>query len=228
MRIVSLVPSVTETLTAWDRVPVACTRFCERPDLEHVGGTKDPQTARIAELSPDLVVMDAEENRREDYEALVAGGLRVCVLHVRSLLDVNSSLDELARAVGVIWKPLDFGEPTPTRLVAFVPIWRRPWMALGSPTYGSSLLAQLGVASLNDSDGPYPSVELDEVRGRHPDVVLAPSEPYPFSIRQLPELESVAPTFFLDGKDLFWWGHRTSHALARLNKEVRRIVSIPR
>ena len=70
MRIVSLVPSVTETLAAWDRAPIACTRFCERTDLEHVGGTKNPNIARIVELQPDLVVMDAEENRREDYRRL--------------------------------------------------------------------------------------------------------------------------------------------------------------
>jgi len=53
MRIVSLVPSVTETLSAWGRTPIACTRFCERPDLPHVGGTKDPDIGRIAELAPD-------------------------------------------------------------------------------------------------------------------------------------------------------------------------------
>ncbi|MFY9783027.1 MAG: helical backbone metal receptor, partial [Acidimicrobiales bacterium] len=75
MRIVSLVPSITETLSAWNREPIACTRFCERPDLAHVGGTKDPKLDRIVELNPDLVVMDAEENRLEDYSALIERGL---------------------------------------------------------------------------------------------------------------------------------------------------------
>lgn len=220
MRIVSLVPSVTETLTAWDRVPIACTRFCERPDLEHVGGTKDPDVARIEELEPDLVVMDAEENRREDYEALVAGGLEVCALHILSLFDVNPSMEDLARRVGVTWRTMELGDARPPRLRAFVPIWRRPWMALGAPTYASSLLAQVGVENLFDASGPYPTIDLDAAAARHPDVVLAPSEPYPFSVRQLPELESVAPTYFVDGKDLFWWGHRTRHALARLELEV--------
>ena len=49
--------------------PVACTRFCEQPDLPHVGGTKDPDVAAIVNLAADLVVMDDEENRREDAEA---------------------------------------------------------------------------------------------------------------------------------------------------------------
>jgi ABC-type Fe3+-hydroxamate transport system substrate-binding protein len=223
VRIVSLVPSITETLTAWDRVPIACTRFCERPDLEHVGGTKNPEIARIEELRPDLIVMDAEENRREDYDALVDRGLNVCVLHIRSLVEVNSSMEDLAHRLGLTWRTIELGEPSPIRFTAFVPIWRHPWMALGAPTYGSALLAHLGVENVYSDDGAYPTLELDEARAHHPDVVLAPSEPYPFTTRQLPELESVAPTYFVDGKDLFWWGHRTPHALVQLSATIEKI-----
>ncbi len=64
MRIVSLVPSFTETLSAWDRTPIGCTKFCERDDLEHVGGTKIPDIDHIVALAPDRVVVDVEENRR--------------------------------------------------------------------------------------------------------------------------------------------------------------------
>ena len=73
LRVVSLVPSATETLLDWGIDPVACTRFCEQPQLTHVGGTKDPDIHAIAELGPDLVVMDREENRREDH-GVSAGG----------------------------------------------------------------------------------------------------------------------------------------------------------
>jgi hypothetical protein len=86
------------------------------------------------------------------------------------------------------------------------------------PTYGASLLAHLGVTSVFAGDGPYPTVELDDAIARRPDVVLAPSEPYPFTRRQLPELSSVAPTTFVDGKDLFWWGARTPGAIERLSE----------
>ena len=48
MRVVSLVPSVTETVLAWGVTPVAVTRFCEQPDLVQVGGTKDPDLEAIA------------------------------------------------------------------------------------------------------------------------------------------------------------------------------------
>ncbi len=216
MRIVSLVPSVTETLTAWGAEPVACTRFCERDDLVHVGGTKDPDIAAIVELRPDLVVVDAEENRREDHDALVDAGLVVHVLHVRSLDDVVLALAGLAKRAGASWSAPELPPPVAIWRRAFVPIWRRPWMALGLPTYGGSVLSHLGVATVFADDGPYPTTTLEEAAARHPDLVLAPSEPYPFTRRQLPELDEVGPTVFVDGKDLFWWGVRTEGAVARL------------
>jgi ABC-type hemin transport system substrate-binding protein len=102
MRIVSLAPSVTETLSAWDRSPIACSRFCERPDLLHVGGTKNPRVDDITELQPDLVVLDAEENRREDHDALVAKGIDVHVLHIRSVADVGPGMASLAQRVDAL------------------------------------------------------------------------------------------------------------------------------
>ena len=219
MRLISLVPSVTETLGAWGRTPVACTRFCERPDLEHVGGTKNPDIDRIVALRPDLVVMDAEENRREDHAALLERGVAVHVLHVRALTDVNPSLAALATRVNTTWRPFVVGAATNEHRRAFVPIWRRPWMALGQPTYGASLLAHLGVATVTSAE-PYPTITLDEAIELHPDVVIAPSEPYPFGPRHLPELERVAPTILVDGRDLFWWGVRTPDALVRLARRL--------
>ena len=101
MRVVSLVPSVTETLLAWGVRPIAVTRFCEQPDFPTVGGTKDPDIAAIVALAPDLVVVNDEENRRPDYEALVGAGLAVHVTHVESVADVAPFLTALADAVGV-------------------------------------------------------------------------------------------------------------------------------
>src|SRR6187455_1089626 len=94
LRVVSLVPSVTETLLAWGIRPVAGTRFCEQPGLPHVGGTKDP------DLAPDLVVVDEEENRREDHDAVLAAGLAVHVLAVRDLTGLDAQMEGLADAVG--------------------------------------------------------------------------------------------------------------------------------
>jgi ABC-type Fe3+-hydroxamate transport system substrate-binding protein len=220
MRLVSMVPSVTETLSAWRLDPVACTRFCERDDIPSVGGTKDPDIEAIVQLRPDLVIVDAEENRREDYEALVAREIPVHVLHIRSLMDVDPAMSALSTRINGSWNPPSLPARKVVRLRALVPIWRRPWMALGAPTYGASVLDFLGVALVLSERGPYPEFSLDEAIGLRPDVVLAPSEPYPFTRRQLPELQSVAPTTFVDGKDLFWWGERTHDALRRLSEMI--------
>ncbi|MEX2293084.1 MAG: helical backbone metal receptor [Acidimicrobiales bacterium] len=216
LRVVSLVPSATETLRAWGIEPVACTRFCEQSDLQHVGGTKDPDLAAITDLAPDLVVVDEEENRREDHDALVFAGISVHVLAVRDLAHLDEQMNGLAGAVGATWDPIgSITEPDATRR-AFVPIWRRPWMALGEPTYGSAVLRALGIVNVAAADGAYPMVDPREAASRDVDLVIAPSEPYPFTERHRAELEAIAPVVFVDGRDLLWWGVRTNGALTRL------------
>lgn len=233
-RVVSLVPSVTETLLAWGVTPVACTRFCEQPDLRHVGGTKDPDVPAIIDLAPDLVVMCVEENRREDADALADAGVVTAALSIDAVADVAVGLRMLAGLVGppaaasataedaaAAVDALAAATPLPTRLRAFVPIWKRPWMSLAGGTYGSSLLETLGVVNVfADAAERYPTVTLDDVREREPEVVLAPSEPYPFAERHVPLFEDVAPVVLVDGQDLFWWGVRTPAAAARLRDQL--------
>lgn len=231
MRVVSLVPSVTETLVTWGIPPVACTRFCEQPELVHVGGTKNPDVDAIVDLGPDVVVMCVEENRRQDAEALEAAGLRVGSLSLDQVADVvpamrtltdlvelvpASVVDELEADIDRALEEAVSGAGPQLRR-AFVPIWRRPWMTLSAGTYGSSLLAAVGVENVYaDATERYPETTLEDAAARRPDVVLAPSEPYPFRERHVPELEEVAPVVLVDGQDLFWWGARTPSALRRL------------
>jgi ABC-type Fe3+-hydroxamate transport system substrate-binding protein len=225
-RVVSLVPSVTETLLAWGVTPVACTRFCEQPDLPHVGGTKDPDVAGIVDLRPDLVVLCVEENRREDADALAEAGVTMAALSIDGVADVAPALRSLAGLVGVDpdrVEEIDTRPQSDARLRAFVPVWKRPWMSLAGGTYGSSLLAAIGVDNVfADADDRYPTVTLEDARARHPDVVLAPSEPFPFRERHIPLLEEVAPVVLVDGQDLFWWGVRTPAAAGRLRRQLSR------
>ncbi|MFP3900550.1 MAG: helical backbone metal receptor [Acidimicrobiia bacterium] len=232
-RVVSLVPSVTETLLAWGVTPVACTRFCEQPGLRHVGGTKNPDVPAIVDLAPDVVVMCVEENRREDAEALGAAGVRTVALSIDGVDDVRPALRTLAGVVGLdavglglddaAWATGGGGaDPAAALAVSvFVPIWKRPWMTMSDGTYGSSLLAALGARNVfADAADRYPTVTLDEARERRPDLVLAPSEPYPFGQRHVPALEEVAPVVLVDGQDLFWWGARTPGAMRRLRDRL--------
>lgn len=232
MRVISLVPSATETLAAWGIDPVACTRYCERPDLPHVGGTKNPDIAAIAELAPDLVVVDREENRRPDYDALVATGIEVESLHIASLDDVEPELLRLAQRVGAEWQP----EPLPSQsqlpplrhrgggeepVRVFVPIWRRPFMSIGAPTYGASLLAYCGLeVAFADRPDPYPTLDEADLASEPIDLVLASTEPYPWHRRNLDELDAYGPVHLIDGQDLFWWGTRTPAAVRRVANAV--------
>jgi ABC-type Fe3+-hydroxamate transport system substrate-binding protein len=220
MRIVSLVPSVTETLLAWGITPIACTRFCEQPLFVHVGGTKDPDIDAVVALRPDLVVVDEEENRKPDADDLVARGVPVHVTAVRSVHDVPIMLAALAAAVQVSADPMVIEQsPYPLPLArAFVPIWKRPLMTLNADTYGSSALAWVGVENVyGGASTRYPEVAIDDVVSHRPDLVLLPSEPYPFAERHRDEFSVTgAEVRLVDGRDLFWWGTRTPDALRRL------------
>lgn len=231
---VSLVPSVTETLVRWGRPPVACTRFCEQPEIPHVGGTKNPDVEAIVGLAPDLVVMCEEENRREDADALAAAGMTTAALAIEGVGDVPPALEMLAGLLGAeADRPPGAGglasgfreaveravadAKVVAGLRAFVPIWKRPWMTISAATYGSSLLEALGVVNVfADAADRYPETTVEAAAALGPDVVLAPSEPYPFGERHIPLLSEVAPVVLVDGQDLFWWGARTPEAITRL------------
>ncbi len=227
MRVVSLVPSASETLLAWEVEPVAVTKFCELGDrYPTVGGTKDPDLDAIVALRPDVVVMCDQENRRPDADALIERGVAIHVIRIAALADVGPQMAAMAKAVGVDesfgWACAATVDPLPEiRHVAFVPIWKRPWMTIGGPTYGGSLLRALGISLVaNENDDRYPTIDPDQARELGASIVLAPTEPYPFAERHRTVLESVAPTLFVDGQDLFWWGVRTPAALRRLRVQL--------
>jgi ABC-type hemin transport system substrate-binding protein len=100
-------------------------------------------------------------------------------------------------------------------------------MTIGDGTYGSSLLATIGITNVfADAIDEYPQITLDDVAERRPDVVLVPSEPYAFDDAHLTELDPIARTVRVDGQDLFWWGARTPDAVARLHAQLARLARL--
>jgi len=203
-----------------------------------VGGTKNPDIDAIVGLAPDLVVMNDEENRVEDAEALGDAGLLVHSMSPRSVADVGPAVAALGDAVGVdVPPPFEPDEwdrwldeqravvPAVARRAAVL-VWRRPWMTTDADTYGSSLLELLGVDNVfADKKERYPEVVLEEIAARHADLVLLPDEPYPFKARHMEEVEAAvgdAAVHLVDGRDLFWWGVRTPAALSRLRDALKR------
>ncbi|GAA2274413.1 helical backbone metal receptor [Streptomyces hawaiiensis] len=237
MRVVSLVPSLTEAVARSAPGTLAgATDWCTHPpdlDVVRVGGTKNPTTDRILSLAPDLVIANEEENRAPDLAALRAAGVEVLVTEIR---DVPQAFLELARvlhACGVTSRPrwLDDAEetwaalPEPgTRLTAVVPIWRRPWMVLGRDTFAGDVLARLGVDHVHATHPDrYPRVPLEELRAAAPDLVVLPDEPYRFTADDGPKAFPGLPCALVSGRHLTWYGPSLAEAPRVLERALRAV-----
>ncbi|MEJ8279388.1 helical backbone metal receptor [Pseudonocardia spirodelae] len=215
-RVVSIVPSLTEALEASaPGIVVGATDWCTHPaDLaaERVRGTKNPDVERIVALAPDLVVANQEENRPPDLDALRAAGLAVYVTDIR---DIDGGLDSLGRLLAAcgLGEPDWLGEaralwaalrPAAPRRRAVVPIWRRPWMAVGSDTFTGAVLERLGVDNVLDgSPERYPRFDPADLPAH--DLVVLPDEPYLFTADDGPEAFG-APSALVSGRLLTWYG----------------------
>jgi ABC-type Fe3+-hydroxamate transport system substrate-binding protein len=250
-RIVSLVPSDTYTLVALgaeDRI-VGRTTYCEHAlRAPTVGGTKDVDVAAVIALEPQLVIANQEENTRVALEALAAERITVLVSLPRRVEDGFAHVARLARILGTGAKDVVRRgyqqKPAPARRVrAFIPIWMDPLMTLNADTFGSDVLAHVGIenvfgdrlrlyplaadlgkSSPQDAGGRdvrYPRITLEEVRARKPELVILPDEPHAFSADDEAVLQRAlpgVPILRVSGKDLFWYGAWTIDALDRLTQ----------
>ncbi|MCY4724747.1 helical backbone metal receptor [Nocardioides sp. STR2] len=227
-RIVSLVPSLTEALaaTAADRL-VGATDWCTHPsdlDVARVRGTKNPDLAAVRALSPDLVVANKEENRELDVRRLRDAGVAVWVTRIEIVEESLESMSRLLREALGLPDPSWLVEartlwsvPAAPRLRVAVPIWRDPWMVVGSQTYTDDLLARAGLTNvLAGRDGRYPTVTPDDIDGAGADVVLLPDEPYVFTADDGPEALRT-PTRLVSGRLLTWYGPAMVEAHAVLS-----------
>ncbi|WP_327405313.1 helical backbone metal receptor [Streptomyces sp. NBC_01288] len=235
MRVVSLVPSLTEAIAvSLPGVLVGATDWCSHPadlDVTRVGGTKNPKLDPILALAPDLVIANEEENRESDLTALREAGVEVLVTEVR---DVPQAFRELARVLDACGAPtrprwLDDAErawaelPAPARRsTAVVPIWRRPWMVLGRDTFAGDVLSRLGVDHVYATHAErYPRATVDELRAAAPDLVVLPDEPYRFTADDGPEAFAGLPCALVSGRHLTWYGPSLGEAPRVLGAALR-------
>ena len=232
-RVVSLVPSLTETVAACaPGLLVGATDWCTHPaDLAvtRVGGTKNPDIARIVALRPDVVLANEEENRLPDLDALRSAGQAVWVTRIRDLPEALTSLRRMITLACRQSKPawLDAAQqawqhpPEATGVAAVVPIWRRPWMVIGRDTFAGDLLARLGIRNLYAGhEDRYPRIDIADLRRAQADLVVLPDEPYRFTASDGPEAFPGSRTALVSGRHLTWYGPSLTEAPAVLARQL--------
>jgi len=234
-RVVSLVPSLTETLFALgagDPV-VGITDFCIFPPdlpLPRLGGTKNPRVEEIRQLRPDLVYMNLEENLRRHGEALEAF-TRVFVTEPKSVDDVRLLIEQLGtihdrrpQATQLVAELQAEGAVLPKTAFTFAcPIWKSPWMWCGGDTYVSQLVESAGGVNVLAGRTRYPQLELAEVLALQPEVVFLPDEPYLFTTADAEGMAGVRVIGPFPGHLFTWHGVRTIDGLRFLRRELEGI-----
>jgi ABC-type Fe3+-hydroxamate transport system substrate-binding protein len=234
MRIISLVPSWTETLIESGANIVGRTRFCIHPEeairkIPVVGGTKDVDWDTVKALAPDLLILDQEENPKWMAEQAPCA---FHASHVTSIGDMpeqirlltqkipGTTLSEFAKRWQLAQRDLSQIKDLPGVIEWLVPpqgtetkivyiIWRDPWMTVTSGTFIASVLQQVGVKSIWPEAGPkkYPEFEMANVP--EDAVLLFSSEPFPFA-KFKDQLKSFArPAALVNGESFSWFGVRS-------------------
>jgi ABC-type Fe3+-hydroxamate transport system substrate-binding protein len=223
-RIVSLVPSQTELLhdLGLDEEVVGITKFCIYPEewyrsKTRIGGTKQVNIEKVAELQPDLIIGNKEENTKEDIEALE----RVAPVWMSDIYTIEDAL-EMIRSVGEIVGrkeiALDLtGEieaafdelvnPLEGRSVMYF-IWKDPFYTLGPNTFIHSMIERIGFRNVVKVER-YPEWKVEDME--LPDLFFLSSEPYPFKKEDVMSLQEKFPNvlvMLVDGEMFSWYGSR--------------------
>lgn len=229
MRVVSFVPSWTETLIASGVAVVGRTRFCIHPEtavksIAVVGGTKNILIDKVVALKPDLVLFDKEENNQEMYQLCLDRGLNCYATHVIDLKTCGEGLLQLAKLVKndelATWgnaylslqpRPLSQfrncvldGAFLPATTYSYV-IWKNPFMRVSPNTFIGDVLKLFGI-TLQSAEIKYPEISDEELKKTF---CLFSSEPFPFA-KYYGELKAQGFSGVLvDGEHLSWYGIRT-------------------
>ena len=234
-RIVSLVPSITELvceLGLADQL-VGRTGFCIHPKevlqkVAKIGGTKSVNLKKIRELAPTHVIVNVDENRKEDADALARFVPNVIVTHPLAPLDNLALYRQIGAAFGMTAEAeklcarfeVAFHEVKekqfPPRNVLYL-IWKGPWMTVSRDTYVSRTLALFGLRTLPESSAArYP--KLDDLNVAGIDLILLSTEPFRFRDSHAKEIQETTgkPVRLIDGEMTSWYGSRAIEGLGYL------------
>jgi ABC-type Fe3+-hydroxamate transport system substrate-binding protein len=233
MRIVSLVPSLTEFLCdiGLEKSLVGRTRFCIHPKakvsiIPKIGGTKNPTIPKIRALKPDWVIANKEENRKEDVEAIqeftqvivtkidtIEDAFRE-MNRIGTLLGLNDKVNQLIGSIKLRLPTTDFN---PIKTAYF--IWKDPWMSVGCDTYIHDVMRCFGLENVCSNHKRYPSFAEETLRDLQPELVLLSSEPFPFSDKHIKEAQQIWPQARIEcisGEWFSWYGSGMLNAFKAL------------
>lgn len=233
--IVSLVPSLTELIIdlGLGQFLIGRTRFCIHPEhivrnIPVIGGTKNPRLDKIIELSPDLIIVNREENREEDVEAL-SKDFETILTDISTIEDALISIYEIGKQlqstdkakelVRLINEEIVKIPEEDTIRVAYL-IWRDPWMTVGRDTYIHSVLSHWKMENVFGNKNRYPKIQLDDIAEEKPDYILLSSEPYPFRDKHIAKVREVcreSQVLLVDGEWFSWYGSRMLPSFKKLN-----------
>jgi ABC-type Fe3+-hydroxamate transport system substrate-binding protein len=234
MRIISLVPSLTEYLWALglEEEVVGITKFCIHPkawwqEKTRVGGTKKVNFETIDTLQPTLIIANKEENTKEDIQQL-RERYAVLVTDISSLEEAYHYLLLIGQKVQREEKSLSLVSHIQTNLQSVVNIgqgasflyfiWKDPYFVVGPQTYIHALLTHFGLVNCCEIER-YPDLDqvlanktsLANIQVVNPDYIFLSSEPFPFESKHMEEVQVLFPKskiVLIDGEICSWYGSR--------------------
>ena len=236
-KIVSLVPSITETLFDFglENSIVGITKFCVNPmhfkkTKTIVGGTKKVNFDKIKNLNPDIIFCNKEENTIE----MVVELRKICSVWITDITSLNNNnqmitnfgkiFDKPAMAINFIeqiaQKSKKFQSIQKSKKAAYI-IWKNPYMAAGLDTYINAVMTTIGLQNAFATENRYPETTIESLQKMNAELLLLSSEPYPFSEKDCAELQTFLPktkVMLVDGEMFSWHGTPLLRALDYFEK----------
>jgi iron complex transport system substrate-binding protein len=240
-RIVSLAPSLTETLYALglQDLLVGDTDYCDFPtEAQHkpkVGGAINPSIETIASLHPDLVLVTKNLNRADTVRSLAEIGIPSYATDPHTVAEILTSTHHLAEILGApesgatIARDLEQRiAETERRVASFPPrrvlfvVWPQPLISIGKNTFIADALRRAGAVSITDALQDWPQVSLEDVVHRQPDFLIFAESHSNEAPADLESLASLPGWRLLDAVK----SHHYVLVSDAINRPAPRIVSV--
>lgn len=223
MKVISLVPSITEALFdlgLTENEVIGRTKFCIHPEekvknVEIIGGTKNLNIEKIRSLNPDLILVNKEENVKEQVEELMQD-FKVIVYNTETIEDNYYLVKNLGLLFNKEDKAQSFnlkiyevlnGAKINSKIKAAYLIWKNPYMTVGSDTFIHHILSEIGFENIFKTQTRYPEIQTGDLA--EADVIMLSSEPFPFKEKHIKELKEFYPEkkiMIVDGEAFSWYG----------------------